>query len=524
MGTTAQVAERGIDRWAKDTVKAAELPGEISYDTLEGQRVTVYKPFPRQGEFCELLNEKRYRLFGGSAGPGKTLTLLMQAALVSNCKDEGKGLATLCLRRTVPQLEASFIREFRKHVPRELYQSYNEQKKTVLWWNGATTRFGSMQHEKDVWDYQGNEYARIFWDELCQFTIKQWETLSIWNRTTIAGVPVGMDGAANPIGPGAIWVKHLFVDKKPAPGMERPEKYNPNQYAFVPARVTDNPVYANDAEYLATLDALPKALRDAMLLGLWTLAAGAYFDIWDPAEMTLRPEEIGRQEWWPHWVSLDWGFEHEAAVHRWTTGPDGRVYTYGETVVRHTDPEPLAELMIEAMTDPEGRRIKPEAVYVGPDAFAHRTSAHSIAEQMNVAFERAGWPTCSPADDDRVGGWQLMYSMLRTGQWRIATTCPRLIEVLPVLVRDEKHVEDVQKMAGDDPADGARYGLYSKFKAHRPPFAQQVMERVTSTDPAMRMIQRMRAEAALRKEAAPFHPRRSASLGWSRRKFSGWRN
>src|SRR5258708_20265237 len=41
----------------------------------------------------------------------------------------------------------------------------------------------------------------------------------------------------------------------------------------------------------------------------------------------------------------------------------------------------------------------------------------------------------------------------------IADSCARLIECLPLLVRDDRRVEDVRKMDGDDAADAARYGL-----------------------------------------------------------------
>ena len=483
MATTVTATER----WAADTAVMAQTCGEIAFELPSGERCTVFRPFPRQEEFCKLLGQVRYRLIGGAAGPGKTLTLLMQNVLVANLLEDGRGVDTLCLRRTVPQLEVSFLREFRKHVPRELYRTYNDQKKIITWHNGATTKFGSMQYEKDVWDYAGTEWARIAWDELCQFLLRQWETLSTWNRCSKhAEVPVGMDGGANPIGPGADFVKALFVDKRAPRAMDRPELYDPRDYAFVPARITDNPIYANDEAYLASLNRLPRALRDAMLLGLWTLAAGAYFDIWDPAAMTIRPEAIARQEWWPHWLSIDWGFEHESAVYAHTTTPEGGIRTYRELCVRHTDPEPLAEQIIEANLDSAGKREVPEHVFLSPDAFARRTSANTIAEQMNVVFRKAGWPLVTPADDDRIGGWQLMYGLLRSGKWLIGTNCERLIEVLPTLQRDEKRVEDIQKVGGDDPADSARYGIYSKLKGMQPPVEMRqaaALEKIIASAP-----------------------------------------
>ena len=32
----------------------------------------------------------------------------------------------------------------------------------------------------------------------------------------------------------------------------------------------------------------------------------------------IRPEQIHFEPWWPRWISIDWGFEHPAAVY-WHT-------------------------------------------------------------------------------------------------------------------------------------------------------------------------------------------------------------
>src|ERR1017187_4533998 len=85
-----------------------------------------YKPFPRQREFHE--SSARYRLFGGAAGPGKTKALLYEAIYQAHLHP---GVDTLLLRRTYPELEASLITYFRRDVPRELYEKYNEAKHIV---------------------------------------------------------------------------------------------------------------------------------------------------------------------------------------------------------------------------------------------------------------------------------------------------------------------------------------------------------------------------------------------------------
>ena len=60
------------------------------------------------------------------------------------------GVDTLLLRRTFPELEASLITYFRRDVPREMYESYNEAKHVVTWLNGSTTRFGYCERERHL--------------------------------------------------------------------------------------------------------------------------------------------------------------------------------------------------------------------------------------------------------------------------------------------------------------------------------------------------------------------------------------
>lgn len=100
-------------------------------------------------------------------------------------------------------------------------------------------------------------------------------------------------------------------------------------------------------------------------------------------------------------------------------------------------------------------------VFLSPDAFARRTSEASVAEQLSSVLVVNGLPRPSPADDDRVGGWQWMYSLLQSNSWLMTDNCSELIQCLPHLVRDPARDADVRKVDGDDPADAARYGLVS---------------------------------------------------------------
>jgi hypothetical protein len=508
--------------------------------------VLDYKPFPKQRQFHA--SPAKYRLFGGAAGPGKTKALLMEAVVQAL---DHPNVNTLLLRRTFPELEASLLHYFRRDVPRNLYVAFHESKHLVEWTNGSTTRFGYCASEHDVYQYQGAEYLFIGIDELTLFTLRQWQFLTSRNRCPVPGTFPCMAGATNPGNIGHAWVKALWIDKQPAPGMERPEEYNVKDYDFIPARFFDNPIYAADENYQKTLQALPTNLKRAFFDGDWEVFAGQYFDRFDLGRNTARAEEIEWQPWWPRWISIDWGFEHPAATY-WhgqapasvsmgeaaragasraigdaDAQPNSCVVTYREYVTHRTSPRELAREIIARSVASSARgagggfspapgslqpwaeqREKISAIYLSPDAFARRTDDASIAEQMGDVFAAAGFPRPTPADDDRIGGWMLMYQMLDAGEWLLTDNCTELIRTLPTLVRDSARIEDVEKMDGDDAADAARYGLISRYAARRsglarPPLEQRLAERVTAVDPTIRAIQARKAQLEETKRVQP---------------------
>jgi hypothetical protein len=548
--------------WSRKWMKSARKKACASLDVS-----SYYDPFARQREFhC---SPAKYRLFGGAAGPGKTTALLWEA--IYQARDVPRS-DSLLLRRTYPELESSLLAYFRRDVPRSMYKSYNASKHVVTWLNGSTTRFGYCRSDNDVYQYQGAEFLFIGLDELTHFTLKQWQFLTSRNRCPIQFYPDGVDegkrviagmaGATNPGNIGHAWVKALWVDHAPPPGFERPELYDPRDYDFIRARLDDNPIYANDAEYRRTLEALPEHLRRAFLEGDWNVFAGQYFDVFDFGRHTARPEEMRLEPWWPRWISIDWGFQHPSAVYWHCAVPESvsrvpwpvsreenarhglasadsgshgtrntnhgsRIVTYREFVQNGLSPRMLAQGIAE-----RSGRERIHEVFLSPDAFAHRTAEASIAEQLGEVLVANGLPRPAPADDDRIGGWQLMYQMLESDAWVITENCSKLIDCLPLLVRDDRRVEDIRKMDGDDPADAARYGLVSGVRlagialAGTPgvgaqhaaplqpqgypsrfvtgmPLGEQIARQVSATDPTSRAIHYQRLETEARKQFRP---------------------
>jgi hypothetical protein len=440
-----------------------------------------YIPYPMQAAFhsSPVLNG----FLGGAAGPGKTLALIMEQMIGANefNVDDGPHVHTLLLRRTVPKLDATVITRFREKIPKELYKNFNGSTREVVWLNGATTKFGSMQYEHNAWDYQGQWY-HIGYDELCEFTYAQWQATSAWNRCPVSPW-VRKYGAGNPIGIGALWCKKVFVDKKPCDEMDESQRkaYKPSDYAYFPCTYLDNPIFANDENFLRNLESYPAAIRDALKFGTWGIAGGYFSGAWDPAENVYDACDVLIQPWHKRWISCDWGFEHPAAVYWHYTDDRGVIRTYREMVVQHQPAEMLAESIVKNSFNDDGSMPTFQGFAMSHDAFASNATktqgkdVNSNVYRMNPILRAAGLPACRNMGRDKLGRERLMYDRLakridtlartedgypiQAASWQIERNCTHLIETIPIATRREKEVEKIEEFLGDDPLQGSGYGL-----------------------------------------------------------------
>lgn len=473
------------------TTESTGAPAATIWDAFRALKIP-YQPTERQLAFHD--SPARYRFYGGAAGGGKSMAILMDA--VAQCLTLPRWSAII-FRRTLPELEQSQIQRFRALIPQKLY-TWNEQKKLAQFVNGSTLRFGYLETRGDETRYQGDEYGAIYFDELTHFEMYSWVYMTSRNRSMVGG-RTNMAGASNPGGRGHAWVKKLWVDRKPAPGMEAHE-YDPGEYDFIPAKLTDNPhLLKKDPQYLQTLGKLPYGLRMALLEGSWDVHAGQYFDVFDRAQhVTSDP---GLEYWYPRWVGVDWGYRHGCAAYWCAERPDGKIVVYRELVLNET---PVAEIAEQIVRLSGAEKI--ETVYLSPDAFAKRTEERSIAERFGLVFTANRFPSPSTAVNSRILGWRYLHDLLANDNLLISSACTSLIEKIPQAIHDDRpgHEEDVLKQDGDDEIDAWRYAVCSRPRTPVKPYVLRLAERVTSEEPTSRAIQARVAKAQLDKEMRPF--------------------
>ncbi len=389
----------------------------------------------------------RYIAYGGARGGGKSWAL--RRKLILMCLHY-PGLRALILRRSYPELRENHILPLLAEI--KALASYSETQKSFLFPNGSRIRLGYCADEADVLQYQGQEYDIIAIDEATQLTEYQFVTL----KACLRGVndrPKRMYLTCNPGGVGHAWVKRLFVDRQ-----FRGEE-DPDDYAFIPARVYDNRVLMEaDPAYVKQLGSLPDALRRAWLEGEWDLFEGQFFPEFSRALHVIEPKEIPAR--WFRFAAMDYGFDMLAVV--WIAIDEaGNFLVYRELCRPNLTLSQGAEAVAEAC---RGEPIS--YIVASPDLWNRRQdSGYSGVEIM----ERQGeLPPLLRADNRRIIGWRTLREYLRTREdapprLRIFSHCNTLIRSLGALLFDRRRTED----AASEPheithaPEALRYGILS---------------------------------------------------------------
>ena len=208
------------------------------------QVVKLERPNPRQEEFLKC--EKKYVAFGGARGGGKSWAVRTKAVLMAL---KYPGIRILLVRRTMPELESNHLRFLRRQLAG--VAEYKAVSRQLVFPGGSVLELGYCACDGDMDRYQGAEFDVICIDEATQLK-EEWLRQFAACLRGVNEFPKRMYYTCNPGGPGHGYIKRLFIDRRYRAG-ERAE-----EYAFIPARVTDNQALLRaQPDYLRQLEALP---------------------------------------------------------------------------------------------------------------------------------------------------------------------------------------------------------------------------------------------------------------------------
>ena len=409
-------------------------------------------PQPAQIPFFE--STARHICYGGARGGGKSWAMRRKFVLLAL---NYPGLKLLLLRRTLAELEGNHIIPLIGELTG--IAKYIDSKKTFRFPNGSFIKLGYCDAEKDVYQFQGQEYDVIGLEEATHFTETQRTFIMTCNRGVRDDFTPRMYYTCNPGGVGHDWVKRLFIDR------DFNDNEDPSDYVFFQAKVTDNAVLMDkDPGYIKQLQALPEDLRRAHLDGDWDVIEGQYFKEFRRDKHVCNPFEIPAH--WKRYRSMDWGYNDPCAVLWGAMSPDGHLYIYRERYQNQT----LASEMARLIKEDSGLE-KICYTVASPDMWQKRgtiikTAGGFAGECVADAFIKGGVPVIA-ADNSRVVGWNRVREWLRdapdgTPYLQIFDNCTNLIKYMPMMQYDPHNKEDVADGLPDHAPESLRYMLMSR--------------------------------------------------------------
>jgi hypothetical protein len=445
-------------------------------------------------------------LYEGTRGPGKTDALLMDFA-----QGVGRGYGPewrgVLFRKTYPELAdvvAKTQKWFRRIFPGA---EFNKSDYTWTFPDGEQLLLRHAKTVDDYWKYHGHAYPWIGWEELTNWADDAlYRKMMSCCRSTNPSIPRKYRATCNPYGVGHNWVKRRFrlphsrgvIIKDSVDQDGNPEPWR----VPIHGSLHENRILLDaDPEYIMRLraSARNRAELRAWLEGAWDIVAGGMLDdVWEPKVHVVAPFRVPRT--WRVDRSFDWGSSHPFSVGWWAES-DGTDVIYPDGTVRKTvrgdlyrihewygcsPREPNVGLNMLAADVATGIVAREAAmlesglistrVNPGPADSAIRSSDNGPSVERDMQSKGVVWTLADKGPGSRVQGWEQLRKLLKgaipeEGKPRehrgmfFFRTCENSIQLLPVLPRDDKNLDDVDTDAEDHIGDEVRYKARGERKA-----------------------------------------------------------
>jgi hypothetical protein len=470
----------------------------------------IWKPLPGSQSLA-VSCPCNHILYEGTRGPGKT-----DAQLMAFRKHVGQGYGAfwrgVIFDREYKNLDDIVAKSQRWYPQFGDGASFKLSAKDYKWvWpTGEELLFRVVEKESDYWNYHGQEFPFIGWNELSKYPDRKlYDAMMSCNRCSFlpeehspAGklmpeIPLVVFATTNPYGAGHNWVKADFIDiAKPGEVVRTvTDVFNPRTQKRQLITKTQVRLFGSykenrylSPEYIAELEKITDSnKRRAWLWGDWDIVAGgALDDVWKPEVHILPRFKVPAA--WRIDRSFDWGSTKPFSVGWWAEAngeevelPNGKKFCpvkgslircaewYG-TVKLGTN-----EGLKMAATD-VARGIKArEALLLtekwiskvspGPADNAIFNVVELESESIGTKMEHEGvsWTNSDKKAGSRKVGLQLLRDRLEAatkGEGQaiyFMDNCRATISTLPVLPRDDKDPDDVDTDAEDHAYDDVRY-------------------------------------------------------------------
>jgi hypothetical protein len=491
--------------------------------------IAVWTPIEGTSQELALDTRCQHTLYTGSRGPGKTDCQLMRfrRRVGLGYGDFWRGVIFDREHKNLDDLVAKSKRWFNEFNDGATFLSATNAYKWV-WPSGEELLFRTAKKEDDYWDYHGQEFPFIGWNELTKYpTGKLYSMFMSCNRSSwtqeknsvlvegsdgvyeLPPIPLEVFSTTNPWGAGHAWVKAEFIDPAPYGVVVRKavRVFDPGKQADVDVERTQVAIFGSYREnkylspqYVATLMAeKDENLRKAWLGGSWDVAVGgAFSDLWKPSVHVVPRFKVPAN--WRIDRSFDWGSTHPFWVGWWAeangeevrvTQPDGTQTVFcpaaksyvlihekygteqiGTNVGLKWSAAKVAAKIVEIETELREQGWISTKAQPGPadNQIEGKTQSDEETIAKKMAAKGVKWTKSDKSKGSRMNGFELMRSRLEAAYENIEPGIYVMVHnrasiaLIPNLPRDVDNPDDVDTDAEDHPWDGWRYKILSSAR------------------------------------------------------------
>lgn len=463
-------------------------------------------------------------LYEGTRGPGKTDAQLMyfRRFVGLGYGQFWRGVIFDREYKNLDDLISKSKRWFRQFGDGARFLSSGKDLKWV-WPTGEELLFRQMKTENDYWNYHGQEFPFIGWNELTKYPNDiLYDMIMSCNRASfiperhspdktkpLPDIPLVVFSTTNPYGVGHNWVKQRFIDPAPPGQVVKITKdvFNPRTKRREDITKTQVRLFGSykenvflSPEYVLELESIKDPnKRKAWLWGDWDITSGGMFDdVWSTQYNIIEPFTIPNS--WRMFRSFDWGSSRPFSVGWWAESdgsdvrmPDGQYRStvkgdlfriaewYGWTGAPNQGLRMLATQISKGIVERELKmgyygRIKP-----GPadnsinDVENGNCIALDMAKKVTIngkVYNGVTWTRSNKSAGSRKNGWEKMRIAMFNAQPNggpreepglfVFRNCQDgFIRTVPTIPRDQKDLDDVDTEAEDHAADEVRYVILS---------------------------------------------------------------
>ena len=465
----------------------------------------IWKPIPGTSQELALATKAHHTLYTGARGPGKSDTQLMRFRMRvgTGYGPFWRGIIFDREYKNLDDLVAKSKRWFRSFGDGATFLGSSSTYKWQ-WPTGEELLFRAVKDKDDYWDFHGQEFPYIGWNELTKYPDSSlYDSLMSCNRSSFTPekdnplcppIPLEVFSTCNPYGVGHGWVKRRFIDPAPYGVMVKATQmvFNPKTKEREPITKTQVAIFGSykeniylSPEYIMELENISdENMRKAWLEGDWNIVAGGAFDdLWRPTVHVLDRFKVPCG--WALNRSMDWGSTHPFSVGWWAEAngesaengfcpPPGTLIQiaewYGAKEVGLNQGLKMSAVDIaNGIKDIEDGLIKGGWIvslpWAGPADNQIRDVREIDVDSIESKMAKAGvrWTQSDKSPGSRKIGLQLMRDRLEASIRNdgpgifFMDNCRASIATLPVLPRDPRRMDDIDTQSEDHAYDMVRY-------------------------------------------------------------------